>query len=179
LSHAWIPDLNFFQLLDAEDVRVAAVVKAAGCPDCGGRLDRADYPRKPRGGDLGAAGEVFARRRSLCCARDGCRHRRTPPSLVFLGRRVYLGIVVVCAAWRAAATATRSPPRRTVRRWCDWFVQIGEGTWWAMERGRLWPPIAPRENLPAAIIERLLAGRPIADALAAPLRILTAARAVR
>lgn len=45
---------------------------------------------------------------SLCCAR--CRKRRTPPSVRFLGRRVYLAAVVVLACvlrqgptrWRVA-----------------------------------------------------------------------------
>ncbi len=70
LSHDWIPDSNFFHLLDAEDARVTAAVKAAGCPDCGGRLDQANYPRKPRGGDLAAAGEIFrAAPKPVLCAR--------------------------------------------------------------------------------------------------------------
>jgi hypothetical protein len=171
LSHDWIPDINFFYLLDAEDARVAAAVKVSGCPDCGGRLDQANYPRKPRGGELGAAGEVFDRRRSLCCARDGCRHRRTPPSLVFLGRRVYLAITVVIAAWRS--TATTSPPRRTVGRWRAWFGALRGTRWWTEQRGRMWPPIEPAEILPAAIIERVMPHHPFANAVVAALRIVT------
>ena len=171
MSHDWIADRNFFQLLDAEDARVTAEVKAGGCPDCGGRLDQANYPRKPRGGDIGTVGEVFDRRRSLCCAREGCRHRRTPPSLVFLGRRVYLAITVVTAAWRSATTG--SPPRRTVGRWRSWFAALRESSWWAVQSGRLWPPIEPAEILPAAIVERLMASHPIGDAWVAMLRIVT------
>jgi len=171
LSHDWISDSNFFDRLDAEDGRVAAGVKAIGCPDCGGRLDRADYPRKPRGGEFGAAGEGFDRRRSLCCARDGCRHRRTPPSLVFLGRRVYVAITVVIAAWRSSAR--RSPPRRTVGRWRAWFGALRGTPWWIVQRGRLWPPIEPAESLPAAIFDRLLPHHQREDALIAALRIVT------
>jgi hypothetical protein len=171
LSHDWIADRKFLDLLDAEDARVITEVKTRGCPDCGGRLDRADYPRKPRGGDVGAAGEIFDRRRSLCCARDGCRHRRTPPSLVFLGRRVYLAITVVIAAWRSTATA--SPPRRTVGRWRTWFATLRETTWWTVQRGRLWPPVEPAEVLPVALLERLLPHHPLPDALVAALRIVT------
>jgi hypothetical protein len=124
LSHDWIADLNFFAALDAQDAVTTAEVKAAGCPDCGGRLDRADYPRKPRGGEVGLAGELFGRRRSLCCAREGCRRRRTPASLVFLGRRVYLAITIVVAAWRATSASAGPPtaPRRTMRRWLAWFA---------------------------------------------------------
>jgi len=173
LSPDWIADINFFHLLDAEDARVVAAVRATGCPDCGGRLDQANYPRKPRGGDIGAAGEIFDRRRSLCCARDGCRHRRTPPSLVFLGRRVYLAITVVIAAWRGAVTG--SPPRRTAGRWRSWFAALRETSWWAGLSGRLWPPVEPAEVLPAAIIERVLKGRATGEALAATLRIVMTA----
>jgi len=174
LSHDWIADINFFEKLDAEDTRVTAAVKAGGCPRCGGRLDQANYPRKPRGGDVGAAGEIFGRRRSLCCARDGCRHRRTPPSLVFLGRRIYVAITVVVAAWRTASSG--SPPRRTVGRWRSWFAALRDTPWWAAQRGRLWPPVEPGEVLPAAIIERVLeiSGRTIAEALIATVRIVTA-----
>jgi hypothetical protein len=32
---------------------------------------------------------------SFCCDRDGCRNRATPPSVRFLGRKVYLGAVVM------------------------------------------------------------------------------------
>lgn len=171
MSHDFVPEFQFFQLLDAEDERVTSAVKASGCPTCGGRLDRADYPRKPRGGDMGLAGETLDRRRSLCCARDGCRCRRTPPSLVFMGRRVYLAITVVMTAWRAAATAC--PPRRTVRRWRAWFAALRDTGWWFSQRGRLWPPIEPEESLPGAIVDRLLARHPAAAGFIAVLRMVT------
>ena len=174
MSHDWIPDLNFFKQLDDEDARITAKVKADGCPDCGGRLDRADYPRKPRGGDIGVAGEMFEKRRSLCCAREGCRRRRTPPSLVFLGRRVYLAITVVLAAWRATM-AWSSPSRRTVGRWRGWFAGLRGTTWWITIRPRLSPAAEPAEVLPAAIIERVHRGRSIAEGLIASLRILASA----
>lgn len=175
MSHGWIADRNFFDLLDAEDARVAAEVKARGCPICGGRLDRADYPRKPRGGDLGAAGEVFDRRRSLCCAREGCRRRQTPPSLVFLGQRVYLAITVVMAAWRSATTC--SLPRRTVRRWRHWFAALRDTAWWTAQQARIWPPVQVAESLPAAVIDRLAEHHPIAQALVETLRVVASWRA--
>lgn len=174
MSHDWIADINFFHLLDAEDARTTAALKAAGCPDCAGRLDRADYPRKPRGGEVGVAGEIFARRRSLCCAREGCRHRRTPPSLLFLGRRVYLAVTVVVAAWRAAtAPPPGLPPRRTVRRWLAWFATAAPATpWFAITRARLSPPLEPGEVLPGALVERFRPGRSVAEALVATLRLM-------
>lgn len=98
---------------------------------CGGRLHRGDYSRKPRGGLLAMAGEAFTRRFSLCCACEGCRKRATPPSVRFLGRRVYLGAVVIVAsivalALQAAGEAAElrrrtGVPARTVRRWLGWW----------------------------------------------------------
>jgi hypothetical protein len=173
LSHAWIADINFFKQLADEDDRIAAQVKAGGCPECGGRLDRADYPRKPRGGDVGAAGEVLDRRRSLCCAREGCRRRSTPPSLVFLGRRVYLAVTVVLAAWRT--TACLSPARRTVARWRGWFAALRDRPWWTETCARLSPWAEPTEILPAAIIDRVHHGRSRSHAVIATLRLVSTA----
>lgn len=177
MSHDWIADINFFQLLDEEDARATAVARAGGCPVCQGRLDRADFPRKPRGGDVAAAGEVIDHRRSLCCRRRGCRKRLTPPSLVFLGRRVYLAITIVVATWRAMASPPvappRSPPRRTLRRWLAWFASEAPHTGWgASVRARVSPPLEPNEALPGALIDRLLPGRGVAAALLATLRMM-------
>ena len=83
--------------LFAFDTAIAEAVRAGGCPHCGARLHRASYPRKPRG--VPAEHEKqFAVRLSLCCGRDGCRKRATPPSVRFLGPKVYVGIIVVIAS---------------------------------------------------------------------------------
>jgi len=174
LSDDWIPDLNSFKQLDDEDARIAAQVKAVGCPECGGRLDCADYPRKPRGGEIAEAGERIDRRRSLCCAREGCRRRRTPPSLVFLGRRVYVAVTIVLAVWRTTSTSS-SPPRRTVGRWRGWFAALTNTTWWTATRARLSPAAEPPVILPAAIIERVHRGGSIERALVATLRLFASA----
>ncbi len=176
MSHDWIPDHNFFRLLDDEDARAAAAVKAASCRDCGGRLDQANYSRKPRGGEVGAAGEIFDRRRSFCCAREGCRKRATPPSLVFMGRRVYLAVTIVMTAWRSAATVTPpsppSPPRWTLRRWLGWFAaELPVTRWFIAVRARLSPPMEPHERLPGALVERFLPHHAIAEAITATLRL--------
>lgn len=91
--HDVLSDSRFFVLLTQFDQDLAAQARAAGCR-CGGRLHSARYPRKPRGGpaDLGPAYEW---RLSFCCAEEDCRRRVTPPSMRYLGRRVYLGGVVV------------------------------------------------------------------------------------
>ena len=74
----------FFSYLIESDEKLAADTRQRGCP-CGGRIDRADYPRKPRGVPA-EWDEAFSRRYSFCCAKEGCRRRSTPPSLRFFGR---------------------------------------------------------------------------------------------
>ena len=136
-------------------------VAAAGCALCGGPLHRSDYPRKPRGGLLAVGGEAFSRRLSLCCGREGCRRRATPPSVRFLGRRVYLGVAVILAgmASRARATAgavkrTTGIPARTVARWRSWWrTRFPESRLMQAERGRFLPPVVV-EELPASLVER-------------------------
>ncbi len=61
------------------------------------RCTRATTAAKPRGAEIAGAGEAFKLRHSLCCGRRGCRRRALPPSLRFLGRRVYLEAVVLIA----------------------------------------------------------------------------------
>ena len=119
---------EFFKLLVELDEAVTHRVAAVGCPVCNGPLHRGDYDRKPRGGLIAPAGEAFARRFSLCCGREGCRKRATPPSVRFLGRRVYLGAVVILAsivalALRSAGAIRRRTgvPARTTRRWLGWW----------------------------------------------------------
>jgi hypothetical protein len=81
-----------------DDPSVCDPVRAAGCPYCGAALHAGDYPRKPRGVPRSLLGPAYERRLSLCCSREGCRRRVTPPSVRFFGRRVYLGALVVLAA---------------------------------------------------------------------------------
>jgi hypothetical protein len=119
---------EFFALLEQEDERIAEQVAAEGCAECKGPLYRSDYDRKPRGALIAAGAEESVRRFSLCCGREGCRHRATPLSLRFLGRRVYVGAVVIAASivglLLQAAGAVRKAtgvPARTVGRWRSWW----------------------------------------------------------
>jgi hypothetical protein len=45
-------------------------------------------------------GREHDQRFSFCCAVDGCRSRATPPSLRFLGPKVYIAAIVVPAEHR-------------------------------------------------------------------------------
>lgn len=133
------------RLLDA-DVELATRIKVSGCLHCGSRLDVANYPRKVRG--LTPEEELaggYGLRLSLCCAREGCRRRMTPPSRRFFGRRVYASVVflhVMLAAKGARDEETptiASPPTRpTRRRWSDWWrVSFVCEPWFAVLASRL------------------------------------------
>jgi hypothetical protein len=119
---------EFFEALLQADERIVCEAAARGCPACEGRLHRADYARKPRGARIAAEGEAYVTRFSLCCDREGCRKRATPPSLRFLGRRVYLGVVVLVASLFAQMRTSRAElrqltgvPTRTTCRWLGWW----------------------------------------------------------
>jgi hypothetical protein len=119
---------EFFEVLTTIDERIVKKAAAEGCVHCGGPLHRGDYPRKPRGGAIGALGAAFDSRFSLCCGREGCRKRATPPSVRFLGRRVYVGAAIVIASALAVLVTTAAEIRRktgiaarTVRRWRAWW----------------------------------------------------------
>jgi hypothetical protein len=118
---------EFFGLLEREDEAVTQRVAAVGCQVCDGPLHRSDYRRKPRGALIAPAGETSVVRFSLWCGREGCRKRATPPSVRFLGRRVYLGAVVIVASMMALALRSAGirrqtgVPVRTMRRWLGWW----------------------------------------------------------
>lgn len=154
--------IEFFEGLTAIDEAIVQAAAEERCAVCGGPLHRGDYPRKPRGGLLGAFGDTFDRRFSLCCGRRGCRKRATPPTVRFLGRRVYVGAVVVAAsivmlAATTAASAVRATgvAARTLRRWTRWwrgpFTETGV---FARLAGRLVPAV-DRQRLPACLLDRL------------------------
>ena len=137
----------FVGLLDIDD-GVAEAARRAGCP-CGGALHRAPFRRKPRG--LPASlGDEHTKRFSFCCAVDGCRKRMTPPSVRFLGRKIYLGAVVVLATARLTLGASV----RTLARWRDWWhATFTASRFWRAARARLGSPVA-EETLPASLLER-------------------------
>lgn len=177
--HGLVGDASLYEFLSLCDQEIATQARSAGCPHCGGRLHSARYPRKPRGAacDLGVD---YESRLSLCCAREGCRRRTTPASLRFLGRKVYLGaIVVLAAAMRQGPSPKRvaklrrlvGVDRRTLVRWRRWWSETLPATrLWKAERGRFARPVK-EQQLPCSLLERL-AGGP-RDQLIAMLRFLS------
>jgi hypothetical protein len=152
------------QLLPRIDADLAVKARAAGCPVCGGRLDVANYPRKPRGAD--GLGDNYDLRASFCCAVDGCRRRCTPPSVRFLGRKVYLGAVVVLASALARGPTKTSVTklsallgitRRTLTRWCRWWsTTFATSRFWTSLRGRFVPEVDVA-TMPASVLTRTTA----------------------
>lgn len=150
---------ELFAALVRMDEEITRRVAAERCPACGGPLHRGDYERKPRGGLIAAEGEAFVRRFSLCCGSEGCRKRATPPSLRFLGRRMYLGVVVIVASLVAQALGRRAAAiqgatgvaARTARRWLSWWRGPFIGTEvFAVVRARLVG--VEEESLPASLV---------------------------
>lgn len=155
--------VEFFARLEKLDEKIAAKVAAGRCRHCDGPLHQGNYHRKPRGGVVATAGEAFTRRYSLCCGRRGCRRRALPPSLRFLGRRVYLEVVVVLAsvmvqvmATASAAAAASGVPLRTLRRWGGWWREVfPKLSMWSELRARFVPPPPDEAQLPRSLVARL------------------------
>jgi hypothetical protein len=111
--------------------------------------------------------EGYDQRHSFCCAEDGCRKRTTPPSVRFLGRKVYLGVVVtLVTALRQGATARRAAElrrtigasRRTLARWRAWWRELFPATpFWRVARGQ-WVPAVSTAELPSSLLERFVEG---------------------
>ena len=157
-------DARLYEALSRIDVELMTKVQRARCPLCGGTLNRADYPRSPRGGPPGLDPSYW-RRLGLCCSAEGCRRRSTPPSVRFLGRRVYLGAVVVLACvFEGGLTSKRlavlraelGVSRRTVLRWRRWWLEdFASSDFFRVARGMFRTPADPA-GLPGTLLTRFL-----------------------
>lgn len=128
------------------DADLARATRAGGCR-CGGVLHVSNYPRKPRcPWDLPEGCDV---RLSFTCA--DCRKRTTPASALFLGRKVYLAVVVaLVSALRHGPTPRRMAvlkeqwgvPERTVARWREWWGEaFAKSPFWRTARARFARPL--------------------------------------
>ncbi len=162
MSHGLISDPSLHVLLLDIDRELAAAEHALGCERCRGRLHVSDYARQPRGGP-GGLGRQHDRRFSFCCAVEGCRRRRTPASVRFLGRHVFLGaVVVLLSALQHGVTPGRHErlsehldvSRRTLLRWRRWWLErFAKCSFWTAARGRFATPVEVA-RLPASLLER-------------------------
>ena len=171
---------KFFDLLLHLDKELAEQAREAGC-GCGGALHCASYRRKPRGGPPGL-GQEHEVRFSFCCAVEGCRRRMTPPSLRFLGRKVYYGVAVVLLPILMEGPTPKRVQRlqqligvsaRTLRRWRRWWQESVAGSrFFAGARGAFATPIVT-EALPGSLLAAFSGLAEPAERLVAVLRWLT------
>jgi hypothetical protein len=167
---AYLADAKFWRLLREFDEDLGVQARRSGCALCGAPLHSARYPRKPRGVARSLLGEGDPYRVSFCCAREGCRRRTTPPSVRFLGRRVYLGALVVLisalsqglpASRRTRLRAQLRLSERTLRRWQRWWREVFPTTHgWRAVRGRFAVAVDVT-RLPASLLERFTGADPV------------------
>ena len=149
------------KLLEKIDDDLAEEARQAGCVHCGeGKLHRGDYRRQPLGGP------GWDKRRSFNCARMGCRKRKTPPSVRFLGRKVYAGVVVVLVS---AMMHGLKPDRverlrqelgineRTLERWRAWWLEnVVQSGFWKGARAHFMPRL-DEGIMPLSLVEKFKA----------------------
>jgi len=162
MTSSFLWSSEFQRLMFRYDYDLASEGRAAGCPYCGGKLHVANYRRHPRGVP-GTTLKEANLRLSFCCEREGCRRRVTPPSVRFLGRRVYVGAIVVLAtAMRFGDTKQRlgrlkalfGLGHRTLQRWRRWWQECFPQTKsWKISKGLFATPIQ-ETFLPASLMDR-------------------------
>jgi hypothetical protein len=160
-------DARFWSFLLAVDLDLAETACKKAC-SCGGRLHCANYPRKPRGTHVQLP-EQERLRLSFCCDRDGCRKRLTPPSVRFLGQKVYLSaIIILISAMRQGPTPRRvrelsnrfRADRRTIARWqVFWREHFPQTAFWKIARARL-VPLVEIISLPYSLLDAFLHHNP-------------------
>ena len=158
---------RFWLFLLAVDLDLADTTRKKACP-CDGRLHFANYLRKPKG-TLVQLPEAQCLRLSFCCDREGCRKRVTPPSVRFLGRKVYLAaVMILISAMRQGPTPRRvrelsqrfKVDRRTIARWqVFWREHFPQTPFWKIAHARL-TPIVKIVSLPYSLVDAFLRHRP-------------------
>ena len=156
-------DSRLFEFIEEIDHDSEIKCGAGPCPHCGAKLDRAFFKRKPRL-VIGEFEEQFSVRPSFSCRKDGCRKRVTPVLLRFLGRKVYVSVIVVLVATMTAGPNPKrlsqiqreiGVPPRTVRRWLIFWRKIFTTTEsWRYQRGHFIPAIH-EALLPFSLLDRL------------------------
>lgn len=162
MCHVLLQDPAFFRFLQGIDEELAAETRRGRCRRCNGALHSAPYPRKPRGCPA-AVVDDYSRRFSFTCAR--CEKRATPASVRFLGRRVYLAVVLMLVSPRGGGQCRAlrdlfSIPARTLGRWRTWWTQDFLRTpFWQSMRERFPVPVEAA-RLPESLRERFAGATP-------------------
>lgn len=156
MCHALLQDPAFFRFLQRIDEEFAAETRRGRCCRCDGALHSADYPRKPRGCPASVT-EDYSSRYSFTCGR--CEKRATPASVRFLGRRVYVAVVLMLVSPRGGVKARAlcellTIPERTLDRWRAWWAQDFSRTpFWQAMRERFAVPVEATQ-LPQGLLAR-------------------------
>jgi hypothetical protein len=134
----------------------------------------ANYPRKARGLDEEAERQGrYDLRLSLCCSREGCRRRTTPPSVRFLGRHVFVGtlVLLVMRSGSCPIPPTPLPARQTRRRWRAFWQErlLASALFIEMVACRMSSALDPAE-MPDALLDKFAGD--LADRVFAVLRLL-------
>jgi len=177
LYQSFVEDASLPGLLQRIDEDLARTTRAAGCR-CRGPLHTSNYPRKPR--CPWTLPEGCDRRLSFTCG--VCRKRTTPPSALFLGRKVYLAVVVaLVSALRQGPTPARMAvlkrhwgvPERTVLRWQEWWGgAFTRSPFWRQARARFARPL-DEAALPFSLVVALGVDSGAVDRLRALLHFLS------
>ena len=148
MSHTSELSANLYRFLLQIDLDTLALEQDRPCPHCGGKLDRADFMRKPRGSILGPEDDL--RRFSLCCREDGCRKRLTPKSVRFMGRKVFLGFYILLVSSLPKKKENSQidelgkkllVSHQTLKRWVMyWRKDFSKSVFWLREQGLFNPP---------------------------------------
>jgi hypothetical protein len=146
MSHKFLTNAIFHNLLKEIDINIADEHRKKGCPHCGGNLHQSDYTRSPFG--LPQALRVYYQNRiSFCCAR--CRKRSTSQSVRFFGRRWFPApILMLISTLMGGATQSRclavqrhfgiTVNKRTWKRWRQWWQKCFPCTpFWQKTKGVL------------------------------------------
>ena len=146
--------IRFFLLLRDMDLVLAKEAKDGNCPHCGGVLDVSNYARKPRG--LAGTDPCDHIRFSFTCRK--CEKRLTPPSVRFLGRKIYVGSFVVLAMspeWLRSNFIKVC--RQTLIRWRRYWNEVlnRSNVFWKCAKSLL-PPAFQLSGSPIPILEIFL-----------------------
>ena len=171
MYHELLRDASFWEFLFSIDEDLAEKAGKQKCR-CGGRLHRANYLRKPRGGPRDLL-KQYRLRFSYCCDRDGCRKRVTPRSVRFLGRKVYFAAVVILVSamqqgpsrWRVEELSRLfGADRRTISRWqAFWREHFPRTVFWRIALARLVPAVEIM-TLPLSLLKSLVGADDYEDA---------------
>lgn len=155
-----LKDGRLFKLLEKADWDIAQEAHEQVCKYCGAKLDWGDFARKPRGGGR------WKKRHSFNCSR--CRKRHTPPSLRFLGRKVYVGVVVMLVSAMMHGLAPHRVERlrqelgideHTLKRWRAWWLEtFVKSGFWKGARARFMPSLNEK-TMPLSLVEAFGANR--------------------